>query len=279
MTPLHKVLIAVLIASLVAVLMLGRVLAQEPNLPPEWFPDRAPSVEGEAISFCVDARQPGYELHRALAQAIGDILLLEAILVDVDRTVTTEAEFEHLYVDLIDRCTAYMGFKLYPGAYPNWLIFTRPLYEARFVAITRPNGAERLEELPPGTPVGAVQGSMGDIRFLTFNNAQRASERRQRLPLGTPTLALAALSDGVVEALIIWEPWWAALEGSNPDYAEFRLLDAPIVSEPWIPMGAALAADRGAIQFLIDQALAELHADGTIAELLEEFGFPGRSTR
>jgi hypothetical protein len=272
MTPQRNVRIAALLVAL----MVPGGLAQEPNLPPQWFPDRAPTTEGEAISFCVDARQPGYELHRAIATEIGEALLLNVVLVEVERTVVTEAEFDHLYVDLIDRCTAYLGFKLYPGAYPNWLIFTRPLYDARFVVLAREGGAQRLEQLPPGTAVGVVQGSMGDIRFLTYNNSRRASDRWRRLPLGSPPIAMEALVKGTVDALVIWEPWWEELIAQNPAYAEFRLLEAPIVSEPWIPVGAALVTDRGAVRFLIDQALAELQSSGAISQILNEYEFPGR---
>lgn len=250
---------------------------QVPELPPQWFPERAPSVSGQTIRFCIDEREPGHSVDRAIAEAIAQVLLVKPVLVEVNREVIVETDFEKLYVDLVDRCTVYLGFKLYSEAYPNWLIFTRPFYEARFVVLGRTGSPTRLEDVPAGTRIGTVQGTMGDIRFLTYNNSLPASARWLRLPLGNPPLALAALGEGVVDALVIWEPWWWALRQTEVDFAEFQVIEASVVSEPWIRIGGALLADRTTSQLMIDEALIALYSDGTIAHLLETVGFPGRS--
>ena len=254
--------------------------AQPPELPSTWFPNRAPSVAGQEIPICVDEREPGHKVDAAIATAIGDALLITIDLIDVDRIVVVEAEYDDLYVDLIDRCTAYLGFKLYPGTYPNWLTFTRPFYEARFVILGRADAPERLEHLPAGAAIGVMQGTLGDVRFLNLNLARASDARWRRIPLGTPEANLDALVEDRVDAVLVWEPWWWALARDDARYAGLRVIDAPVVSEPWIGVGAALPGDRTYARSELDAALAALSTDGTIDAILDGFvGFPGRVAR
>jgi polar amino acid transport system substrate-binding protein len=253
-------------------------VAQAPQLPLTWFPQRAPSIAGQAIPICIDRREPAHAIDARIAEEIAAALLIEFQLIDVGRAFVDEFEYEELYVDLIDRCTAYAGFKLYPATYPEWLTFTRPFYEARFVMVARPNGPTRLTNLPPGTRVGVSQGTMGDVRFLAINNARPAQERLRRLPLGTPETVLRALSEGRVDAAIVWEPWWWALTSTHPEFAELVVVEAPAIAEPWIGVGAALTADRIYARGELDRALAALARDGTLTAILNEAqGFPGRA--
>jgi polar amino acid transport system substrate-binding protein len=254
------------------------VAAQAPELPPQWFQQRMPDQFNNTLSFCIDTREPGHLADQRIAEALAEALLLELTLFDVARSVVVEDNFEMLYVDLIDHCTAYLGFKLYPETYPDWLTFTSAFYEARFVVLARDNEVSGLEDLPAGTPIGSVQGTEGDIRFLTYNNSKPAASRWRRLPLGNPPLALNALANGTVEALVIWAPWWHKLSMQNPAFADFQVISAPVVSLPWIEVGAALTDDRGYQRTLLDDALKALHADGTIEKILLDLEFPGRST-
>lgn len=271
-TPAMALVVALLVAHAQV------VLAQAPLLPPQWFPSRAPSVAGQAIPVCIDGREPGHEVDREIALAVADALLLQVALVDVGRSIVVEPEFDDLYVDLVDRCTVYAGFKLYPATYPQWLAFTRPFYEARFVVLARADGVARLSDLPPGSAIGVAQGTLGDVRFLTHNLAKPVSERWRRIPLGAPRANLEALADGRVDAVVVWEPWWWSLRREDASFADFRVADAPVVSEPWIGVGGALTADRTFARSQFDLALEALTADGTIEGILDAAGFPGRAS-
>lgn len=256
---------------------LASALAQgPPELPEGWFPNRVPSTAQQALYACLDEREPGHLVDREIAEAIAGALLLDTEIVLVGRTQVVELDYEPLYIDLVDRCILYLGFRLYAETYPEWLTFTSNFYEARFVVLTRQGGPRRLADLPPGAAVGAVQGTMGDIRFLLYNNGLPTSSRWQRVPLGAPPLALAALLDGRVQALVIWEPWWWWLARSDPELSSLQVMEAEMVSEPWIGVGGALTSDRVFPRSQIDEALAVLHRDGVIGEILERWGFPGR---
>lgn len=265
--------------SLAAVLALGSALGQPPVLPPEWFPNRSPSRDAMAVSFCEDPRDPVHEVDRAIAEAIAEALLLEPRIHVVDRQVRGESEYEGLYIDLIDNCSVYLGFKLYAEAYPEWLMLTRPYYEGRFVVLAAEPSWQRLEDVPRDVRIGVVQGTMGDIRFITFNNSRPAGQRWQRTPVGPAEEAFGVLLDGGVGALIVWEPTWWALSRERPELAELHVVEAPVVSEPWIGVGGITLADRQFVRSQVDQAIEALTSDGTIAEILERYGTPARPVR
>ena len=252
---------------------------EEPQLPQQWFDERSPLSDQQSISICLDSRLPEHDLHERLAQELASALLVDLEIVEVGRERHVEADYEHLYIDLINRCSIYLGFKLYPGAYPEWLDFTRPLYQARFVLITNQEGLSNFGDLAPGSRVGVTQGTDGDIRFLAYNNSLPAASRYHRLPLGQPDIALKALAEGRVDALIIWEPWWQHLAQGQPEYAEFSVINAPLVSEPAVPVGAALYTERTALRSLVDQAIQILTQDGTVQRVIEESSVPAQPAR
>lgn len=254
-------------------------IAQPPEIPPQWLQHRTPSTDTQTVSFCVDPRTPGVAVDQAIAEAINAALLLEPRIHVVDRHVVVEDDWERLYIDLVDHCAAYLGFPLYANAYPGWLTFTRPYYEARFVLVTARSDWTTLRDIPPGATVGTVQGTQGDIRFLTLNNAKAAGERWRRAPVGRPELAFEALLGGVVEALLVWEPWWWHLSDTRPELSDLHVVAAPEISEPWIGVGGTLLADRTFIRSSIDGAIGSLIADGTIDAVLSSLGFPARVPR
>lgn len=270
-----------MVAQRLATILIGLSLvtvgsAQVPELPPQWFENRSPTTDEQQISFCVDEREPGHVVDAAIAAAIAEALLLQPRLHVVARTPAEEDGWDRLYLDLVDNCSVYLGFKLYSQTYPEWLTTTRPLYQGRFVLVTQNEGWNTLADIPLDVRIGAVQGTMGDIRFLTYNNALPAAQRRPRAPLGEPRLAMQALLDGVVGALIVWEPWWWWLQHEDPELSALHLVEAPLISEPWVDVGALSLADRSFVRSSIDIALAALTSDGTIQEILASFDFPGR---
>ena len=256
--------------------ILASGMSQVPELPPQWFENRAPTLDDQQVSFCVDQREPGHVVDAAIAEAIAAALLLQPRLHVVTRTVAEEDGWERLYLDLVDNCSFYLGFKLYSDTYPEWLTVTRPMYQGRFVLITARQEWRTLDDIPLDVRIGAVQGTMGDIRFLTYNNSLPSGQRRPRAPVGEPPVAVRALLDGVVGALIVWEPWWWYLSHEDPALAALHVVDAPVISEPWIDVGAVALADRGFVLSSVDNALNALSADGTIAAILSSFDFPGR---
>ncbi len=250
--------------------------AQQPELPQHWFQERRPAADGNAISFCVDPRDPGHPVDAMIAEAIAAALLVDVRLHVVDSAFQQD-DFEDLYFELVEHCATYVGFRLLSGAYPDWLSITRGFYEARFVMLTLEQSWRSLDDVPLEARIGVVQGTLGDIRFLLANNALPSNQRRPRLPLGRPAIAFDALMSGSVEALVVWEPWWWWLMQDRPELMNLHVVDVPTISEPTVGVGAVLLADRTFIRSSVDEAIASLIADGTIQSILDEFGYPGRA--
>ncbi|HZW98954.1 MAG TPA: hypothetical protein VFF10_02765, partial [Trueperaceae bacterium] len=100
-----------------------------------------------------------------------------------------------------------------------------------------------------------------------------------RTPVGPAEEAFGVLLDGGVGALIVWEPTWWALSRERPELAELHVVEASVVSEPWIGVGGITLADREFVRSQVDQAIEALTSDGTIAEILERYGTPARPVR
>jgi len=245
----------------------------QPQLPQHWFQERGPASDRDAISFCVDPRDPGHIVDAAIAEAIAAGLLVNVRL-HVVASAFYQDDFDDLYFELMEHCAAYVGFRLYADTYPEWLTVTRSFYEARFVLVTTDPDWNDLSDIPVDVPIGVVQGTMGDVRFLTANNALPVSRRRPRQPLGRPSLAFDALMAGRVSVLLVWEPWWWWLAQERPELGDLRVVTAPHISEPAIGVGAVLVAGRTFVRVSIDEAIAAMVADGTIERIIEEFGYP-----
>jgi polar amino acid transport system substrate-binding protein len=265
--------LTVLLCALLGWTLAGVGSAQAPELPPQWFQRRTPSVDGEAISFCVDTRDPAHPADAAIAEALADALLVAPRLHQVV-TDFPEEEYETLYFELVEHCAAYLGFKTFSETYPEWLTLTRSYYEARFVLVARNPAWRTFTDIPLDVPIGVVQGTQGDIRFLLANNALPTAQRRPRVPLGAPQVALEGLASGRVQALIVWEPWLWSLRATHPELTDVHEVIAPTISEPAVGVGAVLTADRTFVRSVLDEAIAALRADGTIQDILDTLGFP-----
>lgn len=267
----------VLVSCLTSVVWVGSLVVAQPQLPLHWFTERGPASDGNAISFCIDPRDPGHVVDAAIAEAIADALLVDVRLHVVERAPDSENDFDDLYFELVEYCAVYVGFRLYADTYPEWLITTRGFYESRFVLVAADPAWTTLDDVPVDVPIGVVQGTLGDIRFLLANNAQPADRRRPRVPLGEPHLAFDALLAGSVGALLVWEPWWWWLGRQREDIAALHVVEAPSISEPGTGVGAVLLSNRTFIRSSVDEAIGALLEDGTIHAILEEFEYPGRT--
>lgn len=264
-----------LVSCLAVAVWIGSSAAQ-PELPLHWFTERAPLSDGNAISFCIDPRDPGHVVDAAIAEAIADALLVDVRLHVVERPLGSDDDFEDLYFELVEYCAVYVGFRLYADTYPEWIITTRGFYASRFVLVSANPAWTTLDDVPVDVPIGVVQGTLGDIRFLLANNAQPTERRRPRVPLGEPNFAFDALLSGTVGALLVWEPWWWWLGQEREDIAALHVVDAPSISEPATEVGAVLLSNRTFVRSSVDEAIAALIADGTIQEILEGFEYPAR---
>ncbi len=262
----------------VAALSPRPVSAQEP----EFF--EVPSAEGQwnfgrrldesLLRYCVDRRDPNWEMAGAIADAVAQALLLSPQRYVVERKVAIE-DLTRVYALMLEHCDVYMGFKLIPEGYPNWVTLTRAYYESRYVFVAADPDIHALEEVAPGRPIGARMGTLAHLRLVSYLMALPAEDRWPTYPMGTSDLALESLLNGTVDVALVWAPSLWARQHEEPAYADLHVIDPTPLPPTTLGVGALLLANETFLRTAIDEAIAALSADGTIAGILDQYGFPG----
>ncbi len=262
----------------VAALSPRPVSAQEP----EFFD--VPSAEGQwnygrrldesQLRYCVDQRDPNWEVAGAIADAIALALLLSPQRYVVERKVAIE-DITRVYALMLEHCDLYMGFKLIPGGFPNWVTLTRAYYESQYVFVAADPDIHALEEVAPGRPIGARMGTLAHLRLVSYLMALSAEDRWPTYPMGTSDLALESLLNGTVDVALVWAPILWAKQREEPAYANLHVIDPTPLPPTTLGVGALLLANETFLRTAIDEAIAALSKDGTLAGILDEYGFPG----
>jgi polar amino acid transport system substrate-binding protein len=224
------------------------------------------------LRYCVDPRDPAWQVDQAIAEAIAGALLIEPAPFAVTDQSTREP-IEDLYRHLIADCSIYFGFKLLPGVYPDWLTVSRPYYEVGYILAAKNPDWNKLGDIPRTEALGPTIGTAADFRLVQYLNSLPADQRWRRFPITSDEVALDEVLSGEVAAALVWGPSFNALKAANPKYAELR----PIALDPLptsdIPVGAVLLSTETFLRSSVDQAIDSLVKDGTITRIVKEHGF------
>ena len=243
-------------------------------MPDDWKYGRA--EDHGTLRYCLDPRDPEWEIARDIAQAIAGALLLKpAEYVVPDQRVT--ATWDTLNHHLLRNCDVYFGFKLIPGGYPEWLSVSRAYYTASYALAVEDPAWQSLADVPPDRPIATAIGTSADFALTKYIQTQPAGARWTRFPMGTNETALAALEDGTAGAALVWGPAAWAIGQADPAYAGIRLVPIAPLPDTSHGVGAALLAKQSFLRASVDQAIGDLAADGTIAGILAAHEFPARA--
>src|SRR5438552_2243095 len=199
----------------------GEASAQTPYVPDEWkFGKRQ---EANTLHYCVDARDPDFPVARKIGEAIASALLLQPKQHVIGENLVGE-DLDNLYRVFLETCDLYLGFKLIPDAYPQWLAVTRPYYRASYVLAVADTGWKSLADMPRSQAIGATIGTSADLRLIQYLQALAANERWSHFPMSSDEFALRALLRGSVGAALVWGPALWALQMSDPAFAKLRLI-------------------------------------------------------
>ncbi len=270
-------LLALALAVPLAALSPGPVSAQEPE-----FYDK-PYAEGQwnygrrldesKLRYCVDRRDPAWEVAGAIADAVALGLLLEPQRYVVESKIAIE-DITKVYGVMLEHCDIHMGFKLIPGGYPNWVTLTRAYYETQYVFVTADPDIHALADVAPARPIGATMGTSAHLRLVSYLTALPAEDRWPTYPMGTNALALESLLNGTVDVALVWAPQFWAKQREEPAYADLHVIDPNPLPPTTLGVGALMLADETFLRTAVDEAIAALSEDGTIAGILEKYGFP-----
>lgn len=241
-----------------------------PFAPGQWNIGRR--LDESQLRYCIDKRDPDWEVAGAIADAIAAALLLEPQRYVVERGYVVE-DITNVYAVMLEHCDVYMGFKLIPEGYASWITLTRAYYDAQYVFVATDPALKSLADLPPGRPIGATVGTTAHIRLVSYLSALPADKRWPAYPMGTNEQALESLVNGSVDVALVWAPSLWGRQRSDPAYAGLHGIDPAPLPPTTLGVGAVVLADQKFLRSAIDEAIAALAADGTLGGILESFDF------
>ena len=255
---------------------LAPAVAQTPYVQDEW--KYGTRQDGATLHYCVDERDPDLPVARKIGAAIAGALLLEPKEHPIGGDWSGE-DIDQLYRVLIESCDVFLGFKLIPEAYPDWLTVTRGYYRGAYVLATARKEWTSLAEVPRSRAIGGTIGTSADIRLMQYVTALQPAERWTHYPMASDEAALTALTNGTLAAALVWAPSFWALQKANPAFARLRIIAPKPMPDSTVDVGAVLLGRETFLRANVDQAIAALTADGTIDTILKGFGFPAASIR
>jgi polar amino acid transport system substrate-binding protein len=263
-------------AALLAFLMPVLALAQTPYVQDEWKYGRR--QDGATLHYCVDERDPDLPVARKIGEAIAGALLLEPKEHAVGEDWSGE-DIDQVYQVLLETCDVFLGFKLIPDAYPDWLTITRGYYRASYVLVTADANWKSLADVPLSRVIGGTIGTSADIRLMQYLTALKPGERWSHYPVASDEAGLRDVSDGKLAAVLVWAPSFWALQKANPAFAKLRIIAPRPLPASSMDVGAVMLAREIFLRANLDQAIAALTVDGTIEAILKGFGFPATPVR
>jgi ABC-type amino acid transport substrate-binding protein/mono/diheme cytochrome c family protein len=163
-------------------------------------------------------------------------------------------------------CDMFPGLPVSPGfaeEYPR-LAFSRPYYTMRHVIVARAEaGVGGVIDLRGG-PTAVEALSPADL-FLLGKGYPRRAYRTQEA-------AFAAVRSGEARTALLWAPkaGWLVQRLGVSDLTMVRVADADLA----VDFGVAFLRKDQALAAALDQAIAKLRANGTIASTLGRYGVP-----
>jgi polar amino acid transport system substrate-binding protein len=253
------------------------ILAEEPEFFDKPFAQNqwtfGRRLDESQLRYCVDPRDPDWEVAAAIADTIAEGLLLEPQRYVVESNYVTE-DITKVYAILLEHCDIHMGFKLIPGGYSDWATLTRGYYEADYVFVTADPDIDALADLAPTRRIGATLGTSAHLRLVSYLTALPAEDRWPTYPMGTNDLALNSLVKGNIDVALVWGPTLWAKQRQDPAYGELHVFAPKPLPPTTLSVGALLLSNETFLRTAVDEAIAALSADGTIAAILEQYQFP-----
>lgn len=254
-----------------AALIAAPASAQRPVVPDPW--QYGKRQDPAALRFCVDTRDPDWKIAQEIGEAVAGALLLQPKPHVVESALVIQ-ELEDLYIFFLRNCDIYMGFKLLPGVYPDWLVVSRAYYQTSYIVAAIEPGWSALADMPVDRPIGSAIATASDFRLLSYLQAIDASKRWPRYPMANNEAAFKAVLDGTVGAALAWAPSLWALQLADPAYARVRAISPRPLPASSIGVGAAMLAEETFVRSNVDRAIASLLRDKTIQRILDRHKFP-----
>ncbi|MCW5718155.1 MAG: transporter substrate-binding domain-containing protein [Bauldia sp.] len=273
-----RLLLALALAVLTAAFWPGSVRSQEPEFfDVPWAHNQwtfGTPLDMSHLRYCVDPRDPDWEVAAAIADTIARGLLLAPQRYVVETDVAVTEDITRIYAIMLQHCDLHMGFKLIPEGYESWISLTRAYYQSQYVFVAADRSITALGDVPRTRPIGVTIGTSAHLGLLSYLRTHPDAQRWPIFPMGNDDLALEALLNGTVDVALVWAPTLWARQRAEPAYAALEAISPNPVQPVGFGVGALMLAGQSFLRSAVDEAIAALIADGTIGEILEYYGFP-----
>ncbi|WP_421952928.1 hypothetical protein [Pelagibacterium sp.] len=229
---------------------------------------------GNTIRFCQYDTSPTLEFDRALAEAAAQQLLVNAEFTVLGSAYGIGGEYaaEDLFVSLTNDCDVIFGMGLAANMYPVEFISTRPYAGFSYVLAVADADIEGLGDIEGGEKVGALVGSFGFGALGRYIATLPADQRLLALPYGDTELMVTRLLDGTIAGMVVYGPSLVEFRNEHPNEGEIFIRPLADQIGADVDIGGLLLTRNGYLRTLLDEAIALMIEDGTIAALLAETG-------
>jgi len=246
------------------------------------FEDRL-HQQGDGFALCVNTLSMTAPFERALAAAIGDVLLTDVKVIDIEpaapvRPLDTALSYsaEQIYILMAEQCDGFMGFTIAAG-YPDWLTVSRPYLVGENMMVAKNEPVSRLEDIATTRPVGSRFGNPGDASLLAYLQSLPEARRWKRFAYGENQLLLDRLNDGTVAAAMVWAPMLHFATEGDPAAHGYRTIAVPF-NVTSTQVGIGLRTIDSYLKEELGDAIKALVEDGTMDALLREHHLAGESS-
>lgn len=234
----------------------------QPFVPVESYNRTRPDF-GNRLPLCVIPNSPTRDGDRDFATELANVLLLEPDIVEIDVNIDlldNEGLWPAILIHLAEKCIGVMGVQIVPGEMtPDWMILSRPYFEAPYVLLTRDDEIENLTDLPPGTRLGVPLYTPIDTDIMLAIGAGTLDGVR-RLPYDRPELMADLMGAGELDAAIVWQPHLELPALQSAAFYSHQGNVAPLERDTRA-VAVLMRTQDQMLRTIIDQAIEALGAD------------------
>lgn len=265
-------------AALATALLAGTAFAQT-GIPQELF-DNTRRVAGDSLTACFDMTSQARQFDGAIARAIGDALFLEVKSLEGfgGFPLNGEGFIDELSLAMNNDCDIFMGISVSVNSpISEAFAITRPYASVPFVLAVKDTDYQSLADIPKDVRLGTAMASLGELNLINWNLQQAEDQRWRRLPYADPNLMATRVLDDTIGGMILWQPVLAKMQREREDTKALRIIGSTPLPESVVHIGALVSSRNTFLRDQVDQAIDALVADGTIAAIMDEFGYTGHA--
>ncbi|MDN3710690.1 transporter substrate-binding domain-containing protein [Paracoccus cavernae] len=269
-------MLKLLMAGLIGLAATTASFAQSYGVPAELLKNTR-RMDGDKLQVCVDITGKLQAFDRAVATALAEALFLKPEFHEGFGGYPTSGEgfLDELQIAMTNSCDVMLGMTVQENSpYPEWAVLSRPYVSLPYMLAVK-DDYKALTDIPKSRKLGTALSSMGERVFITWNQQQPKEQRFIRLPYADMDLMTKRVADGSIAGMVIWQPVFAELQKSNPEAAGLHTIPLAPVPDTVTRVGILMKARDSYLRSQIDEAIDALVEDGTIAAIMEDFGYTG----